>query len=237
MPECQDVVDPLLIVWHIGAGASKFLGVQRIFAQIFPNLPKKLSCNFCRPFLWRDQGRFQADLTDFFSSGPTPKGARRSVHLPKQTYTFYGRCLCTMPARSPVFFKLLWETNIVLTCFQRSLKIQYKFALLPPSKYSKSLLYNHLGIQMKQLRSLKMSLRSARSSLKKTLDGPTVFCKRGIHCQRKSKWTARFLTPSSWFYHKNVRCLQLRVDEFFSLAPQSLRQKGLKFWSCFLFHL
>ena len=38
----------------IGVVASKFLGVQRIFAQIFPNLPKKLSCNFYQPFLWRD---------------------------------------------------------------------------------------------------------------------------------------------------------------------------------------
>jgi len=33
-----------------GVGASKFLGVQRIFAQIFPNLPKKLSSNLCGPF-------------------------------------------------------------------------------------------------------------------------------------------------------------------------------------------
>ena len=29
-----------------GVGASKFLGVQKIFAQIFPDLPKTLSCNF-----------------------------------------------------------------------------------------------------------------------------------------------------------------------------------------------
>jgi len=36
--------------FRIGVGASKFLGVQRIFAQIFPNLPKKLSSNFCGPF-------------------------------------------------------------------------------------------------------------------------------------------------------------------------------------------
>ena len=46
-------------ILDIGVGASKFLGVQRIFAQIFPNLPKKLSCNFCRPFLWCDQARNQ----------------------------------------------------------------------------------------------------------------------------------------------------------------------------------
>jgi len=38
------------IVLTIGVGASEFLGVQRIFAQTFPNLPKKLSCQFCRPF-------------------------------------------------------------------------------------------------------------------------------------------------------------------------------------------
>jgi len=38
----------------ISVGASKFLGVQRTFAQNFPNSPKKLSCNFCRPFSWCD---------------------------------------------------------------------------------------------------------------------------------------------------------------------------------------
>jgi len=37
---------------HIDVGASKFLGVQRNFAQNFPNLPKKLLCNIYRPFLW-----------------------------------------------------------------------------------------------------------------------------------------------------------------------------------------
>ena len=67
-----------------------------------------------------------------------------------------------------------------------------KLALLPPSKYIKTLLCNHLCIRMKQLRSLKMSLRSARSNFKKALEGPTGFCMRGIRCQRKSKWTARF---------------------------------------------
>jgi len=39
---------------QLGVGASKFLGVKGFFAQIFPNLPKKLLCNFCRPFLWCD---------------------------------------------------------------------------------------------------------------------------------------------------------------------------------------
>jgi len=32
---------------HIGVGASKFLGVRRIFAQMFPNLPEKLFFNLC----------------------------------------------------------------------------------------------------------------------------------------------------------------------------------------------
>jgi len=36
---------------NIGVGASKVLGVQKIFAQIFPNFPKKLSCNFADRFL------------------------------------------------------------------------------------------------------------------------------------------------------------------------------------------
>ena len=104
----------------------------------------------------------------FLLIGPRAKWGPHSVHLPKQTYTFYRSCLCVVPARGSVFVKLFWETKIVLTFSQRSLKTQYKFALLPPSKYTKSLLCNHLGIQMKQLRSLKMSLWSARS-LKKTL--------------------------------------------------------------------
>ena len=54
-----------------------------------------------------------------------------------------------------------------------------KLALLPPSKYTKTLLYNHLCIQMKQLRSLKMSLRSARSNFMKTLEGPQYFVSVG----------------------------------------------------------
>ena len=40
-----------VVTVNIGAGASKFFGVKRISAQIFRNLPKKLSCKFCRPFL------------------------------------------------------------------------------------------------------------------------------------------------------------------------------------------
>jgi len=46
---------------------------------------------------------------------------------------------------------------------------------------------------MKQIRSHKMSLQWARSRLTKTLEGSTVVCKRGIRCQRKCTWTARFL--------------------------------------------
>ena len=49
----------------IGVGARKFLGVQRMFAQTFPNLPKKVSCNFCRPFLWR--GLQKMIFTCFFA--------------------------------------------------------------------------------------------------------------------------------------------------------------------------
>jgi len=37
---------------RVAVGASKFLGVQRIFAEIFPNLPKKLLCNLWRPFFY-----------------------------------------------------------------------------------------------------------------------------------------------------------------------------------------
>jgi len=41
---------PVGALRRIGVEASEFLGVQGIFAQIFPNLAKKLSCKFCRPF-------------------------------------------------------------------------------------------------------------------------------------------------------------------------------------------
>ena len=96
-----------------------------------------------------------------------------------QTYTLYRSCLCTVPTQGPVFFKLIWETKTVLTFFQRSLKTKYKLALLPPWKYTKTLLYYHIGIQVKQLRSLKMSLQSVRSNLKKTLEGPQYFVSVG----------------------------------------------------------
>jgi len=49
--------------------------------------------------------------------------------------------------------------------FHKSLKRQQKLALLPPSKYTETLTFDHLGIQIKSLRSLKMSLRSERSNL------------------------------------------------------------------------
>ena len=56
----------------------------------------------------------------------------------------------------PSVFKLFWEAKTIMKIFQQSLKIQYKFALLPPSKYTKTLIYKRLGIQMKQLRPLKV---------------------------------------------------------------------------------
>jgi len=101
----------------------------------------------------------------------------------------------------------------------------------------KTLIYKHLGSQMKQLRSLKKSLQWARSKRKKTLEGPTVFCKRGTRCQRKSMWTARFLTLSSKFHRKNGSCFLVVCRQAFFYTSTPLRQRGLKFWSCFLFHL
>jgi len=57
-----------------------------------------------------------------------------------------------------------------------------------------------------------MSLQPARSS-KKNLAGPTAFCKRGIYCQRKSKWTAR--APSSKFFRENGHWFQWCFAKFF----------------------
>ena len=64
-------------------------------------------------------------------------------------------------------------------------KIQ-KFTAQPPAIYTKTLLYDHLGIQMKYVRSPKMSLRSPWSDLQKTLvsvikSGALVL----LRCRRK----------------------------------------------------
>jgi len=70
--------------------------------------------------------------------------------------------------------------------------------------------------------------------VKKTLEGTTVFCKRGIHCQRKSKWTERFLTPSSKLYRKNVSLFSVVCSQAFSLAPR-YGSGGLCFEAVFCF--
>jgi len=40
--------------WIHRCRSKQIFGVAKDFAQIFPNLSKKLSCNFCRSFLWCD---------------------------------------------------------------------------------------------------------------------------------------------------------------------------------------
>jgi len=101
---------------------------------------------------------------------PRQRGPRAPSNFPAQTCTFYRSCLCIVPARGPVALRDQNGSHI----FQRSFKIQFKLALPPSSKNTKTLLYNHLGIQMKHLRSLKMSLQSARSN-RKLWRGPQCF--------------------------------------------------------------
>jgi len=84
VPVYQDVVEPLLIVWQIDVGASKFLGMQSIFAEIFPNFPKKL-WNFCRRSLWCDSQKmvfscFSANLGSQFWSQTTWAPFRPDFH-------------------------------------------------------------------------------------------------------------------------------------------------------------
>jgi len=82
-------------------------------------------------------------------------------------------------------------------------------------------LYNHLSTQIKQWPSLKLSLQSARSSLKNHgLAGPTGLCKFGIRCQQISKCTERFLTPLSISYMVRIVIAFSDVRESFSLAPR-----------------
>jgi len=93
---------------------------------------------------------------------------------PTQIYTFYRSCLCTVTPRNPLFFKVFWHTkklpifltvtqNIVETRFTTIISVHQNIAL-QSSRYS-----------WWKLRFLKMSLQSASSNLKKTLEGVTVF--------------------------------------------------------------
>jgi len=108
----------------------------------------------------------------FLLIGPRAEGGPALRPLTKTNLHFLSKLLVYRAgAGQSVFQVALRDHNrsqIFPTVSQNTVEIR---ALLPPSKHTKSLLYNHLGIQMKQLRSLKMSLRSARSSLKKTLEG------------------------------------------------------------------
>ena len=161
-------------------------------------------------------------------------GAPRSVYLPKQIYTFHRSCLCIVSKRGPVFFKSLWETKTVLTFFQPSLKSTVKTRFSITIKVHQNFALQSSRYSDEQLRSPKMSLQSARSN--ENSGGPAVFCKREIRCQRKSKCTAWCLKALSRLYSKDGDCLQKYVAKFFHYRT-SLRQKGVEFWSCFLFHL
>jgi len=82
---------------------------------------------------------------------------------------------------------------MIIKFFQQSLKIQYKLALLPPSKYTKTLIFKNLGIHMKQFGLLRSLCSEQGQNLRKLWRVPQCFFKRGIPCQRKFEWNARFL--------------------------------------------
>ena len=103
---------------------------------------------------WLMPGPVLSRFDQFLLIGPRTEGGPALRLLTKANFTFYRSCLCIVSARGSVFSKLLWETQTVLTFFQRSLKIKYKLALLPPSKYTKTFHYNHHGIQMYQIHSV-----------------------------------------------------------------------------------
>ena len=110
--------------------------------------------------------------------GPRAKGGP-ALRLPTaHTYIFYRSCLFIV-RRGAQFLRFFERPNWFSNFFQRFLKIQYKIAVLSPSKYTKTLLYNHLGFQIKQMRPLKASLQSARSNLIKPWSGPQYFVSVG----------------------------------------------------------
>ena len=132
-------------------------------------------------FVFRSPSYFITDRAGFkpiwpISSQQTRRkmGAPRSVYWPKQTYTFYRSCLCIVPALSPAFFKSLWETKTVLTFFQRSLKSTVKTRFSITIKVHQNFALQSFRYSDEQLRSLKMSLQSARSNWK-LWRGPQYF--------------------------------------------------------------
>jgi len=140
------------------------------------------------------------------SSNRAPRQrAPRYAYQPTQTYTFYRSWLFIV-RRGAQFLKRFERPNWFSIFFQRFLKIQYELSLLPPSKYTKTLLYNHLGFQIKQMWPLKVSLQSARSNLKKPCRGPQYFVSAGSVTNENSNELRGFQRPHQNSIVKNRHC-------------------------------
>jgi len=106
---------------------------------------------------WSTTGPVLSQYDQFLLIRPCAEGGPALRLLTKVNLHFLSKLLVYRASPGPSVLQVTLRDETVLTFFKRSLKIQYKLDLLPPSKYTKTLLYNHLGIQMKLMRSLKMS--------------------------------------------------------------------------------
>jgi len=161
------------------------------------------SLTTCGCVLW--SGPVSSRFDRFLLIGPRAKGAPRYAYQPTQTYTFYRSWLFIV-RRGAQFLKRFERPNWFSIFFQRFLKIQYELSLLPPSKYTKTLLYNHLGFQIKQMWPLKVSLQSARSNLKKPCRGPQYFVSAGSVTNENSNELRGFQRPHQNSIVKNRHC-------------------------------
>ena len=132
--------------------------IVRNYTYLAITLTWKVQCLMMENcFLSSRSGPVLSRFDRFLLNGPRAKGGSALCLLTNTNLHFLSKLLVYSAGAGSSVFKVIWETTTVLNFFQRSLKIQYKLVLLPPSKYTKTLLCSHLGIQIKPLRSLWVS--------------------------------------------------------------------------------
>ena len=166
--------------------------------------------------LWLIQKLIHALRAGFKPISSNRAARQRGPRSPPTTNAhlhFLSKLLVHSAGADPVFLELFWETKTIIKLFQRPLKMQYKLALLPPSKYTKILIYKHLGIHTKLLGLCKSLCSEQGQNLRKIWRVPQYFVSvesvanenpselRGFYCPHQSiKWSF-FSVVSSQFFH------------------------------------
>jgi len=117
------------------------------------NLSERLSgAKAVAPFSYHHAGPVLSRFDRFFLIGP------RATPTNQHKFALCIEADCEYFRRGAQCFSRGFEIPKRFLNYSNGLSKQFKLALLTPSKYTKTLFYNHLSIQIKQLRSLKMSL-------------------------------------------------------------------------------